>query len=86
MKAFPDELSGGQKQRVAIARAIVKDSDMIVADEPTGALDSKTAEELMKIFREMNRQGKTMLIVTHDMEVARKCDRIIEISDGRLVG
>ncbi|MCI8769649.1 MAG: ABC transporter ATP-binding protein [Lachnospiraceae bacterium] len=85
LKAFPDELSGGQKQRVAIARAIVKDSDMIAADEPTGALDTETAEELMKIFRDINKQGKTILIVTHDIEVARKCDRIIEISDGRLV-
>lgn len=85
LKAFPDELSGGQKQRVAIARAIVKDLEMIVADEPTGALDSQTAEELMKVFRDINQQGKTMLIVTHDMEVARKCDRIIEISDGQIV-
>lgn len=86
LKSFPDELSGGQKQRVAIARAIVKDSDMIAADEPTGALDSQTAEELMKVFREINEKGKTMLIVTHDMEIAKKCDRIIEISDGQLSG
>lgn len=84
LKSFPDELSGGQKQRVAIARAIVKDSDMIAADEPTGALDSQTAEELMKVFRDINVKGKTMLIVTHDMEIAKKCDRIIEISDGQL--
>ncbi|MCI8378431.1 MAG: ABC transporter ATP-binding protein [Lachnospiraceae bacterium] len=86
LKSFPDELSGGQKQRVAIARAIVKDSDMIAADEPTGALDSQTAEELMKVFRDINEKGKTMLIVTHDMEIAKKCDRIIEISDGQLSG
>ncbi len=86
LKLFPDELSGGQKQRVAIARAIVKDSDMIAADEPTGALDSQTAEELMKVFRDINEKGKTMLIVTHDMEIAKKCDRIIEISDGQLSG
>ena len=86
LKSFPDELSGGQKQRVAIARAIVKDSDMIAADEPTGALDSQTAEELMKVFRKIKKKGKTMLIVTHDMEIAKKCDRIIEISDGQLSG
>lgn len=86
LKSFPDELSGGQKQRVAIARAIVKDSDMIAADEPTGALDSQTAEELMKVFRDINEKGKTMLIVAHDMEIAKKCDRIIEISDGQLSG
>ena len=64
----------------------MKDSDMIAADEPTGALDSQTAEELMKVFRDINEKGKTMLIVTHDMEIAKKCDRIIEISDGQLSG
>lgn len=82
LKAFPEELSGGQKQRVAIARAIIKDSTMILADEPTGALDSQTAEEIMKVFRSLNQEGKSILIVTHDMGIAKQCDRIIEISDG----
>lgn len=86
LKAFPEELSGGQKQRVAIARALVKESEVIVADEPTGALDSQTASELMKVFRKINKQGKTLIIVTHDMEIARQCDRLIEISDGCVKG
>ena len=78
-------LSGGQKQRVAIARAIVNEPSMILADEPTGALDSKTSAEIMEVFKSLNRQGKTVVIVTHDLEVARQCGRIIEISDGRIV-
>lgn len=82
LKAFPEELSGGQKQRVAIARAIIKESKMILADEPTGALDSQTAEDIMKVFRSLNQEGKSVLIVTHDMGIAKQCDRIIEISDG----
>ena len=80
-----NKLSGGQKQRVAIARAIVNEPSMILADEPTGALDSKTSAEIMEVFKSLNRQGKTVVIVTHDLEVARQCGRIIEISDGRIV-
>ena len=78
-------LSGGQKQRVAIARAIVNEPNMILADEPTGALDSKTSEEIMEVFRSMNEQGKTVVIVTHDPLVAQQCKRVIEISDGKIV-
>lgn len=81
-KAYPSELSGGQQQRVAIARAIVKKPGVILADEPTGALDEATGEDVQKIFRELNRQGKTVVIVTHDAKVAESCDRIIYVRDG----
>lgn len=80
-----NKLSGGQKQRVAIARAIVNEPSMILADEPTGALDSKTSAEIMEVFKGLHSQGKTVVIVTHDLEVAKQCGRIIEISDGRIV-
>ena len=80
-----NKLSGGQKQRVAIARAIVNQPSVILADEPTGALDSKTAAEIMDVFKELHLQGKTVVIVTHDMSVAQQCERIIEIADGNIV-
>ena len=80
-----NKLSGGQKQRVAIARAIVNKPSVILADEPTGALDSKTAAEIMALFHELNKKGHTVIIVTHDLEIAKQCDRIIEISDGKIV-
>lgn len=80
-----NQLSGGQKQRTAIDRAIVNDPQIILADEPTGALDSKTASEIMDIFRKLNAEGKTVIIVTHDIGIANQCNRIIEISDGRIV-
>ena len=80
-----NKLSGGQKQRVAIARAVVNNPDIILADEPTGALDTKTAAEIMNLFHELNDKGKTIVIVTHDMEIASQCTRIIEISDGRII-
>jgi len=80
-----NKLSGGQKQRVAIARAIVNEPSMILADEPTGALDTKTSAEIMELFKSLNSQGRTVIIVTHDPKVAEQCQRIIEISDGEIV-
>ena len=79
-----NKLSGGQKQRVAIARAIVNNPSILLADEPTGALDVKTSAEIMGVFRELNEQGITVIIITHDMEVAGACQRVVEISDGRI--
>ena len=80
-----NKLSGGQKQRAAIARAIVNDPAMILADEPTGALDTKTSAEIMELFKSLNESGRTVIIVTHDPKVAEQCGRIIEISDGEIV-
>ena len=79
------KLSGGQKQRVAIARAIVNDPSFILADEPTGALDTKTSSEIMELFTELNKSCKTVIIITHDLTVADKCKRKVEISDGRII-
>jgi len=79
------ELSGGQKQRVAIARALINEPSVLLADEPTGALDSKISAEIMELFKSLNEQGRTVVIVTHDPKVAEQCGRIIEISDGKIV-
>jgi ABC-type lipoprotein export system ATPase subunit len=84
LKHYPDELSGGQKQRVAIARALANNPKVVFADEPTGALDSKTSGEIMQVFKVLNESGTTVVIITHDMEIAKNCNRIIEISDGRI--
>ncbi|BAQ12171.1 peptide ABC transporter ATP-binding protein [Clostridium botulinum B2 128] len=78
------ELSGGQCQRVAISRAIVNNPEIILADEPTGALDQKTGQKVLDIFKDLNKQGKTVIIVTHDFNIANQCDRIIRLEDGCL--
>lgn len=80
------QLSGGQKQRIAIARAIVNHPSIVLADEPTGALDSKTSGEIMELFHNLNEKGCTIIIVTHDPKVANSCSRIIRIEDGRICG
>lgn len=85
VKHRPTELSGGERQRVAIARALMNEPDIILADEPTGNLDSKSGEEILNILKDLNKQGKTLLIITHDEYIAKHCKRIIHIKDGRIV-
>ena len=78
-------LSGGQRQRVAIARALINDASILLCDEPTGALDQKTGKEIIDIFSDVNQQGKTVILVTHDPNVAKSCHRVLSISDGEIV-
>lgn len=85
MYKFPKELSGGQAQRVAIARALINDPTLILADEPTGSLDEETESIILDIFSKINKEGRTLIIVTHDQSVAQKCSRIITLKDGQLV-
>lgn len=82
----PNQLSGGQQQRVSIARALMNGGNVILADEPTGALDSTSGNEVLTILKELHRQGQTIIIVTHDMQVAQQAERIIEIHDGEIIG
>lgn len=82
---LPNELSGGQKQRVAIARALITEPDVILADEPTGALDSQTTDEVMQLLHEVNIEGRTMIIVTHEQAVADSCSRIVHMKDGLIM-
>ena len=84
-KHLPSELSGGQKQRVAIARALVSAPKVLLADEPTGALDSKTSHEVMSIIQKINNEGKTILVVTHEKEIAAMCKRVVTLKDGIIV-
>ncbi|MBC1404587.1 ABC transporter ATP-binding protein [Listeria welshimeri] len=83
-KHLPAQLSGGQQQRVAIARAIAGNPEIILADEPTGALDSKTGEEVMRLLKEIHREGNTLIMITHDKTIAEQAERTIEIKDGKL--
>ena len=82
----PNELSGGQRQRVAIARALVGEPSLLLADEPTGNLDSATGEDIMRLFEDLHRRGHTILLVTHEARLAARCPRAIRLSDGRIVG
>lgn len=81
----PSELSGGEQQRVSIARCLASDPALILADEPTGNLDKKTGKEILELFKEVNREGRTILMVTHDPEIARMANRIIRLEDGAIV-
>ena len=84
LKNTPAQLSGGQQQRVAIARALINDPKIIMADEPTGNLDSKSGKEIMNIFHQLHRENRTIILVTHDMELAKQAQRIIIIKDGKV--
>jgi putative ABC transport system ATP-binding protein len=85
MYHLPNELSGGERQRVAIARALANDPEVILADEPTGNLDSKTGEEIMNMFLMLNKKGKTIIMITHDPELAKRAKRIVRLKDGKII-
>jgi putative ABC transport system ATP-binding protein len=85
LKHKPSQLSGGQRQRVAIARALATKPGIIIADEPTGNLDSARGEEIMKLLRDLNKQGITLIIITHDLSIARQAGRVVQIKDGHLM-
>lgn len=83
-KKYPTQLSGGQQQRCAIARALATDTPLLLADEPTGALDQKTGSDIIDCFKKVHEGGKTVILITHDMNIANRCQRIIRIEDGRI--
>lgn len=83
-KKYPTQLSGGQKQRVAIARALITGSEVILADEPTGSLDMETGQNVMNILKRINDNGKTVVVITHDMQIASQCNRVVTLADGFL--
>ena len=82
---YPNQLSGGQQQRVAIARAISTNPTILLADEPTGALDQKTSHQVMSLFKELNQEGRTIIMITHDETIAKEASRIVRILDGNLL-
>lgn len=84
LNSHPNQLSGGQQQRVAVARALVTDPEIILADEPTGNLDSKTGDEIMALLKNLNKEGKTIILITHSNEIAKKAKRVIQIKDGKV--
>lgn len=84
MRNYPNQLSGGQMQRVAIARSVVTEPTILLADEPTGALDQKTGQQIMELFEELNREGRSIVMITHDINIARHGKRIVSILDGEL--
>jgi len=83
---LPNQLSGGQKQRVAIARALVNDPDIILADEPTGNLDTRTGEDILKLLQGLHRQGKTIILVTHNPALTKRANKVIKLKDGKIIG
>jgi putative ABC transport system ATP-binding protein len=79
---LPSQLSGGQRQRMAIARALANDPSVLLADEPTGNLDSKSGEELLSVFKRLNKEGRTVIVVTHDQSIAESAEKIVKMKDG----
>ena len=84
MEHLPSQLSGGQQQRVAIARAMIGNPSILLADEPTGALDQKTGAQIMELFRELNQEHRTVIMITHDLNIARHARRVVHIIDGEI--